>query len=240
MNDTPNTPTFLAPAPGAKASMVCGILSIVGALTCVCSPVGIVLGIVALVKHTRASRASAEAPEAYTRTSAAGLVTGIIGLALSVLLAIPGLLFLLGMGSSLAIPSLLSQRSRARDQSARENMLGREGDLIGQWDMNREKGASNEQIVATLSAYLRQTTSRDINPWNPSTPAYSYDIKVVSGLDTADDMANAAQSQATNLGEAVFLVEYPQTGKRGFLAGAVRLQNPFDGKHVQTKVSEIE
>ena len=42
----------LPESPGAKGSRICGILSILLALTFVGFPAGLVLGIVALVKHT--------------------------------------------------------------------------------------------------------------------------------------------------------------------------------------------
>lgn len=42
-------PPSLVEAPGAKGARICGILAIVSSLTCIGIPVGIVLGIVALV-----------------------------------------------------------------------------------------------------------------------------------------------------------------------------------------------
>ena len=57
-------------APGTKASRVCGILAIIFALTCIGIPVGIVLGIVALVQHAKAKRLARQFQENYATPSA--------------------------------------------------------------------------------------------------------------------------------------------------------------------------
>jgi len=68
-------------APGATASLVCGIIGIL--FSCVCF-IGLILGIVAIVKANEARRAIAEDPRYSGQGMAtAGLVLGIISLALS-------------------------------------------------------------------------------------------------------------------------------------------------------------
>lgn len=99
------------PAPGAKAGRVCGILAIVLALTCVGIPVAIILGIVALVKTSKAKNLARKYPESYELPSSAGFVLGIVGLCLPIVM-----LPFAGIVSAIAIPALLSQRAHARDK----------------------------------------------------------------------------------------------------------------------------
>jgi len=105
------------PAPGAKAAKLCGILAIVFALTCVGIPVAIILAIVALVQQAKAKRLAKAEPGRYQPVPATGLVTGILGLALPVLL-----LPFLGIVGAIAIPALLGQRERAREIAVEANL----------------------------------------------------------------------------------------------------------------------
>lgn len=101
------------PAPGAKAGRICGILAIVLALTCVGILFAIILGIVAIVKTSKAKRLARAYPETYEMPASTGLVLGIVGLVLSVVLFLPAI----GVVSAITIPALLSQRARARDHA---------------------------------------------------------------------------------------------------------------------------
>lgn len=71
-------------APGAVASMVCGIVSL-----CVCGIpfAGLVLGIIAIVLGLKAKKMYTEQPRAYSPPgmATAGFVCGIIGVVLSVI-----------------------------------------------------------------------------------------------------------------------------------------------------------
>lgn len=239
MYDAPSAPLSLIPAPGAKGAKLCGIWSIVASLTCVGIPIGLVLAICALVMSAKARRLARENPEVYERPTATGLVTGIIGLAMPVVM-----LPFLGIVSAIAIPALLSQRSRARDRAAMETMVGRTGDLVGQYDKLSEAKMPSDQIPAALEAYLQQTVGQERNPWDPMTPAYRVHIEVLQGRDR-DGMAEEAQSEATVLGQPVWVLELPAPDRYspgltnpGFIAGAVRLQGPHTGSSV--KVVEIE
>lgn len=231
MNEAPMP---LSPAPGARGAKLCGIWSIIAAVTCVGIPVGIVLAIIALVQQAKANRLAKENPDLYERPAATGLVTGIIGLAMPVLM-----LPFIGIVSAIAIPAMLSQRSRARDKAAMEHVVGRLGDLLGQYDKQRELNTAPEQIPSALEAYLRQETAADRNPWNAASPAFRYNIEIVTGMDE-EAVKEEAKGQATELGEAVFVLELPQTGQPGFLAGAVRMQNPVAGEPVYTRITEVE
>ncbi|MBL0311906.1 MAG: DUF4190 domain-containing protein [Holophagaceae bacterium] len=113
-NSNPGETQGKIPAPGAKAGRVCGILAIVLALTCVGIPVAIILGIVAIVKTSRAKRLAHGNPGAYEMPTSAGLILGIVGLCLPVVM-----LPFAGIVSAIAIPALLGQRAQARDKVLR-------------------------------------------------------------------------------------------------------------------------
>lgn len=241
MYDAPQTPLVLEPAPGARGAKLCGIWGIVASFTCIGLPIGLVLAIVALVKQAKANRLAKEDPGLYEKPSAAGLVLGILGLLMPIVL-VP----FIGIVSAIAIPALLSQRGRARDKAALENMVGRTGDLIGQYDKQAELGTPKAQIPAALETYLKTTTANYKNPWNPALPAYRYQIEVVTGLDR-EGMEQEAKAQATELGQPIWILELPAPDPYspgfttpGFLAGAVQVQNEIRGERVMAKVVEVE
>lgn len=109
--------------PGAKTGRICGILAIILALTCVGIPIAIILGIVAIVKTSKARSLARNNPDTYEIPSSAGLILGIAGLCLPVVM-----LPFAGIVSAIAIPALLSQRARARDHA-----------LLSQWAQVRSR-----------------------------------------------------------------------------------------------------
>ena len=231
-----DAPMPLSPAPGARGAKLCGIWSLIASATCVGIPIGLVLAIIALVQQAKAKRLAKENPDFYEQPTATGLVTGIIGLAMPVIM-----LPFLGIVSAIAIPALLSQRSRARDKAAIENMVGRTGDLVGQWDKQRELGANFNEALPRLENYIQETSGHDRDPWNSSLPAYNYRIEVVEGFDTAEGMKSAAYSRATQLGQVVFIIQNPQNDKPGFIVGVVQTQEiGLEGNHCMAWVSQIE
>lgn len=245
MYEAPNAPLIpasaLEPAPGARAAKLCGIWAIVAGITCVGLPIAIVLAIVALVKQAKASRMAKEEPGLYEKPAATGLVLGILGLVMPIVM-----LPFIGIVSAIAIPALLSQRARARDKAAIENMAGRTADLVGQFDKQRELATPPEQIAPALEAYLKTSGAADRNPWNAAAPAYSYQIEVVTGLDR-DGIEEAAKERATTLGQPVWILELPAPDKYspgltnpGYLAGAVQVQNEIRGERTMAKVVEVE
>lgn len=160
---------FLTPAPGAKAAKVCGILAIVFALTCVGVPVAIVLGIVALVQHSKAKRLAKAQPEAYLPVPGTGLVTGIIGLVLPVLM-VP----VVGIVSAIAIPAFLGQRERAREVAVRSNLekakAQAEAALQAMHTRNPGQVPSQDAIIQALSTDPALQALK--NPITPTAPAF--------------------------------------------------------------------
>lgn len=245
MYDAPSAPldpsARLPLAPGARGAKLCGIWSLVASVTCVGLPIGIVLAIVALVQSAKARRLAREYPDHYAATPATGLVLGIIGLAMPVIL-----LPFIGIVSAIAIPALLSQRARARDRAAMDTMIGRTGDLVAKYDALREAHTPDAQIPADLEALLAKANATDQNPWTPGSPACRVHIEVVTGLDR-DAMEAEARSETTELGQAVWVLELPAPDpyapgltSPGFLAGAVRLQQPRGEANPVVKVVELD
>lgn len=229
-----DAPLSLAPAPGARAAKLCGIWSLIASVTCVGIPIGVVLAIIALVQQAKAKRLAKENPDHYELPTNTGLVTGILGLAMPVVM-----LPFIGIVSAIAIPALLSQRSRERDIAVHWNMLKATGDLVGQYDLLAIQKTPLDQVPAALEAWLKKDTAADKNPWDVAAPAFNYHIEVVSDLDEAG-MDDRVSAEASALGQPVFIIELPAQGRSGYLAGAVRTQTPLDGKMVSTNVVEIE
>ncbi len=160
---------FLTPAPGAKAAKVCGILAIVFAATCVGFPVALVLGIVAIVQHGKAKRLAKAQPEAFAPVPATGLVTGIIGLVLSVLL-IP----MVGVVGAIAIPAFITQRDRARSAAVQANLktavAQAEQTVFEMQAKAPGQVPSQESVIRALSA--DPTILSLHNPFSGSAPAF--------------------------------------------------------------------
>ena len=154
-------------------------------------------------------------------------------------------LAIIGIISAIAIPALLSQRARARDKAAIDNMVGRVGDLVGQWDKFREQGVSAATAITNMGAYLQNTGGADKNPWNgtagaPPT-AFNYTINTATGATASAFAAAVSTLAAGKLGQAQFGYQLPTaTGTPGFLGGAVLVQNKVQNKNTVVKVSSLE
>ncbi|HJW43372.1 MAG TPA: hypothetical protein VJ463_02880 [Geothrix sp.] len=223
------------PAPEERSAFHFGLWALLTNLLCGCFPVSILLGVLALVRHGRAKARAAAEPDRYAPPAATGMVLGIIGMAWTIFA-----LVYVGIISAIAIPALLGQRTRVRDKAAIENMVGRVGDLVGQYDKLEEEKTAPADIPGRLEGYLRSTTGIEHNPWNPAGPAFDYRIRVVQGLDR-EGVAQAAESEATTLGQCVFVIEVPPSpGQQGFLAGAVRVREARIPSASRVKVVELD
>lgn len=217
--------------PGARASFHLGLWALISALILLL-PVAIGLGIAAIVTNRRAVHRAEAAPESYAKPASTGLILGITSLCIA-----PVMLFFLGIVSAIAIPALLGQRARARDKAAIANMTGSLPELAMTYDKGMERRMTPEQIRKEMEAALQHQDLR--NPWNPAQPAWDHRIRVCEGLDR-EGMREAAEAQATVLGQGAFLVQFsadPQAP--AFLAGATRLQTPVSGKPLVSKVVEL-
>jgi len=224
----------LPEAPGAKTARVCGILAIVFAITCIGIPVSIVLGIVALVKHSSAKKAARDYPETYSQPSQTGLVTGIIGLVMPVIM-----LPFAGIVSAIAIPAMLGQRNRAKDRVAIVTMRSKLPELVERYGRAQESGADAMSVKTDLEACL-QSSAAEKNPYNPQSPAYRFTIGMTPAA-SEEDMTAAARAQATAPGEVVFVMSAPVDPQAPrFVAGAVRTQMPVEGSLVTVKVVRVD
>ncbi len=154
-------------------------------------------------------------------------------------------LAIIGIISAIAIPALLSQRARARDKAALENMTSRIADLAGQWDKGKEAGLASAAIITNLSTYLQTTAANDKNPWDGSAAAFNTTVGTAATGQTASTYATSMAGQATVKGVSVFNIQTPAATGIGFLGGAVLLNassqsdTPANSKK-RTKVVAIE
>lgn len=156
-------------------------------------------------------------------------------------------LAIIGIISAIAIPALLSQRARARDKSAVENMVGRVGDLVGQWDKFREAGLTSAASISSMQNYLVATSGKDKNPWNTSgaSAAYNTTFNKTTGQATASAFAAfvATKATASTKGQVQIGVQTPAAGLPGFVGGAVYLNassTSDTAQYIRTKVTAIE
>jgi prepilin-type N-terminal cleavage/methylation domain-containing protein len=147
-------------------------------------------------------------------------------------------LAIIGIISAIAIPALLSQRARARDKAATENMVGAVNDLVGQYDKLREAGSTT--FATKLSSYLTKNHAGDKNPWNPA--ANAYPANAVTSAQSTYDTASAFATTLTASANGVlnFKLATPNGTHPGFIGGAVKVQNPINGSTTIKKVTAIE
>lgn len=153
-------------------------------------------------------------------------------------------LAIIGIISAIAIPAMLFQRARARDKAALQNMTGRIGDLVGQWDKGKERGLASAAIIASMQAYFSTTSDKDKNPWDGAQNAFRAADPVSGGAATsASAFANVVAALATVKGESRFGVQPPRGNGLGFIGGAVLLNASSlsdTTPKVRTKVAAIE
>ena len=152
-------------------------------------------------------------------------------------------LAIIGIISAIAIPALLSQRARARDKAALENMTGRIGDLAGQWDKGKEKGLASAAIVASMQAYLVNTSGKDKNPWDGAAAAFNTAIDTGGTAVSASAFATYCAGLGLVKGQPIFSVQTPAANGFGFVGGAVQLNASSTSDTVafiRTKVAAIE
>lgn len=157
----------LPESPGAKGSRICGILSILLALTFVGFPAGLVLGIVALVKHGRSRRRALESSGAYAYPGSTGLVVGVVGLSLSVLAVPAG-----GVVAAVAVPMYLMKRDQHRGDALEAQMRvveARGKEILGVMEQNQGAGAVAPQDL--IQAMVQDPVlSRLKSTWDPGLP----------------------------------------------------------------------
>ena len=223
----------LPEAPGARSARVCGILGIFFALTLVGIPVAFVLGIVALVKHSKAHRLARECPQGYRVPTASGMVLGIVSLVMPLpALAVGGIV------AAIAVPALLGQQGRAHIGACRNNLQSQLSELVLDYEASTGAGLDQAAVHASLERHLHAAPGR--NPWNMQAPAFRPGIARVAA-QSKDQALARAEGKATEKGEVVFVVAYSaDPAKPGYLAGAVKVETPSGGVSVISKAVELD
>jgi hypothetical protein len=215
-------PVSLPEAPGAKAARVCGILALLFSVTCIGIPAGIVLGIVALVKNSRARRLEREDPSSYRRSSPAGLVLGIVGLVASVIM-VP----FAGIFSAIAIPIFIQKREQAQETRCKIALKHQLGALQMEYLRLAPTGLDHAAMIQSLQRHLAESKARNV--YDPAQPGNRSEVAIVDGT-AEDEMQYLIEPMAEVKGQLVFAISFPPNPDHpGYLAGAVRtgnLQNP--------------
>ena len=137
-------------------------------------------------------------------------------------------LAIIGIISAVAIPAMLSQRARARDKAAVDHLAGRVSDLVGRWDKSREAGLTSAAAVASMQAYLKQTATKDLNPWTTPGASTAYNLTIntsINGKATASAFSTALAGLVSpaNLGQVQLAIQTPAANLPGFVGAAVYL-----------------
>jgi prepilin-type N-terminal cleavage/methylation domain-containing protein len=156
-------------------------------------------------------------------------------------------LAIIGIISAIAIPAMLSQRARARDKTSMDHVAGRIADLAGQWDKAREAGLTASQALASMQTYLKNTATKDLNPWSTvgASTAFNFTITTLAGNPSASAFATALGLLATpaKLGQVQLATQAPTPGVPGYIGAAVYLNASSTSDvvpHVRAKVTAIE
>jgi prepilin-type N-terminal cleavage/methylation domain-containing protein len=148
-------------------------------------------------------------------------------------------LAIIGIISAIAIPALLSQRSRARDKASIDNMMGTLSDIVGQYDKFKEAGYTKTSIVTSLGNYLNQNHKKDLNPWNQTAAAFSTVIASVGTATSQSAFLGTLAAPGSN-GQVKYTISFPATGGQGWIGGQVNLVNKINGNVFVKKATAVE
>lgn len=140
---------------------MCGILSILFAVTCVGFPVALILGNVALAKQGAALGLAHETPGTYRMPTSGAQALAIIGLVAG--LAIPAI----GIGAAVLIPAFSRTRDLARSRMLQSNIQAAKTEaefLVAQAGTLSADQIAHSLLADSLLARLK-------NPYDPEAPA---------------------------------------------------------------------
>ncbi len=213
----------LPQAPGALSARTMGILSM--AMAIFCFPIGLVLGILALVMHAKAKAAFAAQPGSFRPVTRTGLVTGLLGIILTLFMT--GILYI-------GIRILLDARPRRQDREAVANLHTAMGELASAYQQERAETTLPKDLAAGLEARAQELNRTEGNPWQADRPAFTFQILEAP---TPEALEAAASTRATQRGQVVLLVSPPDPSrsKPCLLAGAVRIHPLWEDPTVRSE-----
>jgi type IV pilus assembly protein PilA len=140
-------------------------------------------------------------------------------------------LAIIGIISAIAIPALLGQRARARDKSCIANADSIIGDLVSQWDMQKENGtpaATGAALVGTATAPLIPQVFTAPNPWaTASANLLAYNGTFATEVAATPGSGAAAAAVIGTLGQVQMGFLAPAAGAAGVLSASVWVNTPF-------------
>jgi prepilin-type N-terminal cleavage/methylation domain-containing protein len=147
-------------------------------------------------------------------------------------------LAIIGIISAIALPALMTQRTRARDKAAMSNVTGHLGDLVGQYDKGREEGLDPAGLEAALKNYMDANLGTIKNPWNDNL-AYNTTPRVVAGATTQSEFEDLMLPNAF-LGKARLYLQHPAPGFPGYLGMVTVTSQAVNGSTVFRKATSID
>jgi type IV pilus assembly protein PilA len=156
-------------------------------------------------------------------------------------------LAIIGIVSAIAIPTLLGQRSRARDKSSIANADSIIGELVAGYDRAKEAGNTLQdvpdftaKVIGVAASPLVPQCFTTGNPWAITTAGYA--AVTAESSNTGTDTAAAAIS--STLGQVHLGFLPPGTSSSGCIAAAVYLKATYPnsagtGTHVYLKTAGI-
>ncbi len=147
-------------------------------------------------------------------------------------------LAIIGIISAIAIPALLSQRSRARDKASITNTVSHLSDLVGQYDLAKENGGGPTSITNAMRTYL-QNTLTEKDPWNNTVTTMNNNPFAVNGAQTNSDF-EGVMSPSPYKGRGRVFVQFATSAQPGFLGVILRVHNVQNGSTIVRKSTAIE
>lgn len=149
-----------------------------------------------------------------------------------------GLAMLVFFAAVIGIPALRGGHRPHHKTSAAQ--LGEfVGNLPANLEVLRRDGVAEEALAAKLSEQLRREGAQARNPYDPSSPAFVGEIKVMEGAERPD-LEGDAQARAVRRGLVVLSIRLPGHSSPGCVAGAVRVRAPGEPERILAKSLEFD
>ena len=139
-------------------------------------------------------------------------------------------LAIIGIISAIAVPSLLGQRQRARDKSAKSNATQILADLVASYDKRKEAGsavAAFADIAGSAAGPLIPQIFTATNPWATTSYLGAYAQTFAEETATVPGSVTQTQAASATKGQVQLGFLAPAAGASGHFASSVYLDGVF-------------